>query len=211
MKNSDQSSHSSAAADDLAQPPLAEADGEDYGLDFDLGDEHFGDLSSTDSHCDSNAAPAKIVSAAVVSEDRYVTTGNIRSKDSVSNPAVPNRTSNESLPGDSRETSSDSQRWETVNTGLRFYSSRVLNCVRAALKLCGRTSIREWGDLSLVVSAGLCIVSMCGGYWGYSWFTGSLFLFLGYLICRGFAHVSGILTRIECRLESAAKGPDQHE
>lgn len=71
--------------------------------------------------------------------------------------------------------------------------------------------LMDWAHLSLIASGGLLVVSVLGGYWGYSWFTGALLFFLGYLIGRGFAQVFEMLSGIEARLSSSTRGTDQHD
>ncbi len=68
-----------------------------------------------------------------------------------------------------------------------------------------------WANALLTASLGLWGVSCLGGYWGFSWFTGGLLLFLGYLTCHGFAQVIERLSRIEARLSSPSGGDKQHD
>lgn len=68
-----------------------------------------------------------------------------------------------------------------------------------------------WANALLTASLGLWGVSCLGGYWGFSWFTGGLLLFLGYLTCHGFAQVIERLSQIEARLSSSSGGDKQHD
>ena len=69
----------------------------------------------------------------------------------------------------------------------------------------------DWANLSLMTGWALLVVSVLGGYWGYSWFTGVGLFFLAYLIGQGFTQVMEKLSRIETQLSSKARGSNQND
>ena len=98
--------------------------------------------------------------------------------------------------------------WEKLNSIAGFRTSPISTDTKTRLV---SDDLMDWAHISLNASGGLLVVSLLGGYWGYSWFTGALLFFLGYLISRGFAQVIKVLSAIETRLSSSARGSDEHD
>ncbi len=99
-------------------------------------------------------------------------------------------------------------KWEPVNLVPEFQTAPIPASTNSWQF---SNELMDWAHLSLIASGGLLVVSVLGGYWGYSWFTGALLFFLGYLIGRGFAQVFEMLSGIEARLSSSTRGTDQHD
>lgn len=99
-------------------------------------------------------------------------------------------------------------KWEPVNSVPEFQTAPISADTNSWQF---PNELMDWAHLSLIASGALLVVSVLGGYWGYSWFTGALLFFLGYLIGRGFAQVFEMLSGIEARLSSSARGTDQHD
>lgn len=71
--------------------------------------------------------------------------------------------------------------------------------------------LMDWANLCWITSGGLLIVSVLGGYWGYSWFDGVLLFFLAYLVGRGFSQIIEVLSRIEADLSTFTRGTNKHD
>lgn len=102
-------------------------------------------------------------------------------------------------------------KWEKVTSVPEFQTPSTSTEVNAWQTPIDKIDWTGWANALLIASLALWGVSCIGGYWGFSWFTGGLLLFLGYLNCHGFAQVTERLSRIEARLSSSSGGDKQHD
>lgn len=102
-------------------------------------------------------------------------------------------------------------KWEKVTSVPEFQLSSPSTDTNPFSNPVGQIDWMSSANILLIASLGVWGVSILGGYWGYSWFTGGLLLFLGFLISRGFADVLERLSRIEARSLSSSGGDDQHD
>lgn len=102
-------------------------------------------------------------------------------------------------------------KWEKITSVPEFQPLPTSTEVNAWQTPIDQIDWTGWANALLIASLVLWGVSCLGGYWGFSWFTGGLLLFLGYLTCHGFAQVIERLSRIEARLSSSSGGDKQHD
>jgi hypothetical protein len=102
-------------------------------------------------------------------------------------------------------------KWGKAASVPELQSSSAAADTNACPNPVGQIDWMSSANILLIASLGVWGVSSLGGYWGYSWFTGGLLLFLGFLTSRGFADILERLSRIEARLSSCSGGDNRHD
>lgn len=102
-------------------------------------------------------------------------------------------------------------KWEKVTSVPEFQLSSASADTNSCPNAVAQIDWMSSANILLIASLGVWGVSSLGGYWGYSWFTGGLLLFLGFLTSRGFAEILERLSRIEARLSSSSGGDNEHD
>lgn len=200
----------SASSPAPSEQPHTDTDGvevEDFGLEFDPPSPSTNAVSA-----DSPGPPsAGVAESASASMTWHLLHSDGRPEGPLLTEVIRLRLSNGTLSSETLIWRPGMSKWERIALVPEFQPSSTSMEGNAWQTSIDQIDWTGWANALLIASLVLWGVSCLGGYWGFSWFTGGLLLFLGYLTCHGFAQIMERLSRIEARLSSSSGGDKQHD